>query len=170
MQQTKYVRPGYGLLPICASSLHASKSCVSLMLPLFSVQAGLVTPAVDAVESAKARRKRKQRELQQAGSSGEVRAAAWANAKVQQRVYGTAWLAFLLMDLPDDIYRKVRPATAGRKCLLMASWCCRWYGETTTVPLYSSRSSLCQPLPVYCPTNTCTELVRSMIPWGLSWT
>ena len=72
------------------------------------MQAGLVTAAVDAVESSKARRKRKQREQQQVSSSSEVRAAAWANAKVQQRAYGGAWLAFLCMDLPADIYRKVR--------------------------------------------------------------
>lgn len=54
--------------------------------------------------SAKARRKRKQQEAEQPTAATAV---AWANAKVQQRVFGDAWLAFLRTDLPADIYRKV---------------------------------------------------------------
>lgn len=86
---------------------------MSTSYSLITLQAGLVTAAADAAVSAKARRKRKQQEAEQSaaaaadgGGSSSV-AVAWVNAKVQQRVFGDAWLAFLRTDLPGDIYRKV---------------------------------------------------------------
>jgi hypothetical protein len=75
-----------------------------------------VAAAADASASSKARRKRKAALAAAAEGAGAVAAAAataaaaaaWANPKVQQRAYGEAWLALLRLDLPDDIYKKVR--------------------------------------------------------------
>ncbi len=65
--------------------------------------------ANDSAASAKARRKRKQQQQQQQQQgSGALLTAAWANAKVQRRALSEAWLAFLRMDLPADVLRKVR--------------------------------------------------------------
>jgi hypothetical protein len=71
-----------------------------------------VTAAADQTLSSKARRKRKQQQQQQGtgGSSSSSKlpvAVAWMNPKMQQRAFGDAWLSFLRMGLPDDIYKKV---------------------------------------------------------------
>jgi hypothetical protein len=71
-----------------------------------------VVAAPDASASSKARRKRKA-QLAAAGAGAgadggaTAAAAAWINPKAQQRAYGEAWLAFLRVDLPADIYKKV---------------------------------------------------------------
>jgi hypothetical protein len=76
-------------------------------------QAGLVVAAADTSASSKARRKRKAQLAAAANTGGGAGAAAaaasaaWANPKAQQRAYQEAWLAFLRLDLPADIYRKV---------------------------------------------------------------
>jgi hypothetical protein len=79
------------------------------------LQAGLVAAAADASASSKARRKRKAAAAAAAadgsagaGAAAAAPAAAWANPKAQQRAYQEAWLAFLRLDLPADIYRKAR--------------------------------------------------------------
>lgn len=61
--------------------------------------------------SAKARRKRKQQQqAADTSAAGSAAAVAWANRRLQQREYQTAWLAFLRTDLPTDIYKKVGKA------------------------------------------------------------
>jgi len=60
--------------------------------------------------SSKARRKRKQQQQQQpaAAAAGAPAAVSWANRRLQQKEFQSAWLAFLRTDLPSDIYKKVR--------------------------------------------------------------
>ncbi|GAX81728.1 hypothetical protein CEUSTIGMA_g9156.t1 [Chlamydomonas eustigma] len=76
-------------------------------------EAGEVKTAASRSESAKARRKRKQQELQEGGSSGPaimypaVPSSTWTNSKNLKRTFSDAWVSFLQMPLPDDIYRKV---------------------------------------------------------------
>ena len=74
--------------------------------------------AGDASLSSKARRKRKAQLAADGGGGGGggAAAASWANPKLQQRAYGEAWLAFLRLDLPSDIYKKV-PAREPGRCL-----------------------------------------------------
>jgi len=63
-----------------------------------------VTGAKGKADSAKERRKRKRAE---GGAGPPLEARQWANPKLQRQAYSKAWLAFLQMSLPDDIYKKV---------------------------------------------------------------
>ena len=73
-----------------------------------AAEAGLVGPANDA-EGVRQRKRRRLQQQQQAPAAAGAAAqrAKWASAKHQRRAYSEAWLAFLRLDLPDDIYRKV---------------------------------------------------------------
>jgi hypothetical protein len=86
----------------------ARAACAADWPPPPPPQVGAVAPAIDGGASAKARRKRK-RDAAAAGAAGigAAQAAAWANAKVQKRAFSEAWMAFLQMELPGDIYKKV---------------------------------------------------------------
>lgn len=57
------------------------------------------------------RRRKRQKTGQEQGSQQEherpVVVAKWANPKAQRRAFSDAWLAFLSLPLPDDIYKKV---------------------------------------------------------------
>jgi len=68
-------------------------------------EAGLVSAAAAKDEGSRARRKRKEKEG--AGDRPLQRAAVWANQLSQVKEFSAAWLAFLQMPLPNDIYKKV---------------------------------------------------------------
>lgn len=70
-----------------------------------AAESNLITGSKGRADSGKERRKRK-RELVAAGGS-QLEARKWANPKLQKQAFSNAWLAFLQMDLPDDIYKKV---------------------------------------------------------------
>lgn len=69
-----------------------------------AAEEGVVAPATDA--SGPRQRKKQRKEQQEGGHSGQMLTAKWASAKHRQRAYSDAWMAFLRLDLPDDIYRK----------------------------------------------------------------
>ncbi len=39
----------------------------------------------------------------------EMHTAKWATPVLQKKVFGEAWLGFLRLDVPEDIFKKVRP-------------------------------------------------------------
>eukprot|EP00191_Tetraselmis_sp_GSL018_P021538 CAMPEP_0177578348 /NCGR_PEP_ID=MMETSP0419_2-20121207/296_1 /TAXON_ID=582737 /ORGANISM="Tetraselmis sp., Strain GSL018" /LENGTH=576 /DNA_ID=CAMNT_0019066777 /DNA_START=92 /DNA_END=1823 /DNA_ORIENTATION=- len=73
---------------------------------LLSWCGGLEANVVAAVPSKKGRAGDK-RKRDEEGGGGAVRRSKWASPKLQRRAFSQAWLAFLRMDLPQDIHRKV---------------------------------------------------------------
>lgn len=70
-----------------------------------AAEEGVIAPATDA--SGPRQRKKQRREQQEGGRNGAVLTAKWASAKHRRRAYSDAWMAFLRLDLPDDVYRKI---------------------------------------------------------------
>ncbi len=71
-----------------------------------AAEVGAVSAAADAVGARQRKKQRKEAKINGISTTNTKLTAKWASAKLRRKAYSEAWMAFLCLSLPNDIYRK----------------------------------------------------------------